>query len=385
MHGVRTSTLRRHHHAHLVSIEEYDRQGRLIRKEEYTDKCALSGKKLVVFSPRGNRCETELTPRTKYVTGYDPSGRMIFRKSYSRRGRNMFTLTQLETHGYDQHGREHAWREETWVDGRPVDRESGERQLDERGLVTHVTMRKGPQGATGNITSDKTFTYDTRKRITSYRGDDMHGLLTTASWSYGPVGLIEHRVRHVWHRHTRLVIYRYNPVGRLLVREEHAWCYTVMAADGKPSWVESQEDSTPYDTVAAQHDPPLFLSTRYSYDNKGRLTRVANFDGKDAPCYVEQDIDNDGHDHRWTMAYSYLDYHYDDKGKPHFAAFTADGKPVLVFADPNMQMCFFAPSPSNYSLVCTRIIDHVYTHRPFTDRHGNWIRGYGQVRKISYY
>jgi len=384
------------HHYKLEDVVEFDRSGRLMRRESYKNGIRDSVT-LVSYNPQGSRTETGIWSGARSFASYDAAGRSIVNLNYHIAPGGVWHLVSRKYHHYDAAGREIAWSQS---DREPPNDSHGTRHLNSAGKVTDE-----------DVTQDGVRTHvvcqNDARRIMSYRKTVDNACECIATWRYDDRQIILRKdsfanLNTAGLQHEPLLeYYYYDLAGRLQEYDAFAWSYRLYPA-GAPDYVEQKDPfvtklNDPYLTVlngggptAFLHDtppdkqqgePPLYLRKSYSYDQQGRLLSIACFDGNGLPCLQ-------GHTFSGSYAptlYAVLRYRYDAKGKPTWTMYDIAGKEVHDFRTTGTSQY------TQFNVTSTWIISTNF------DRHGNWTYSCGErerksgknpmteMRKISYY
>ena len=399
------------HRTWLSEVVEFDRHGRLMRRETYEHgvRATLT---TISFSPSGARTDTQINRAVREISRFDAAGRPCSDMRYWRAARGRQLISQ-EFHRYDAAGREVAWGSSDAGDGKDAatcQYLHGTRTFNAAGMVTDEESTG--QGTRTHVQCG----YDGR-RILSYRKTVDGDLVCAASWLYDGAHVLL-RKQSVADLHfsgmqheTLLEYYHYDASGQLQAYEGHAWTYEIYPA-GAAFYVEPNDPivtklNDPYLTVTQsingwpssflhitpedkrQGDPPCYLRKRYSYDQHGRLESIACFDNNDHPCLQSHLFSEPGMMVSHAIRYAVLRYRYDAQGQPLWTMFDLHVFTVIddFFSSGGGTISYSYPAQTTWELT---MISGVRK-----DEHGNWTREYHvedksnkltiMVRELRYY
>jgi len=377
VHGIREYTRNGNGSLVLASVAEYDRQGRLVRQIFYKNG-VVAQRRLISFSPRGNRTVVEYTRESTYRSGYDGLGRPIntcYRTE--KTGSIYMTTTQ-----YDRCNR--VVRSDSSI---------GKHDSSPRWYVYNPSGQLARiEQTTDGYRAIEEYQYDSAHQVNHYRLWQRDTLSKEITWTRDAQETLITVRRNLFADQwgPALERFHYNPAGKLLTRESYSWvCQNTAEATNS----------------AAKHqgDPPLLVRTEYSYDTAGRLTKTAYFDGSGKPIeYNHYAFNSKCADCIFAQpdpnGYTRVEYSYDKDG-PHWTAYNLAGEVAQIprgYIPPEnlpaaiRDQTYGSPQGSRtYTLTINWGGGITRPPRVKYDRHGDWIwKKEGQVvtrRKISYY
>jgi len=398
------------HHYQLEEVVEYDRSGRLVRREHYKNgiRDELT---LVTFSPRGNRKEFLIVRDERIFGNYDAAGRSIVFLSYNVAPGGAWHIVSRRYNHYDAAGREIAWSDGESL-GTSISEEShGSRQVNTEGQVIHEESNGNVRsGCGGHVIVDCKYE---AQRILSYSETRSNKCVCKATWKYEKEQVVLHKERFAhsnrgdWHYYPDVEDYHYDLVGRLQEYDAFGWSYELFPVGA--SFIVEQNDpfvtklNDPYLIVTPsfdgapsmflhdmplekrQGDPPLYLRKSYRYDQQGRLQSIASFDGKGLSCLQGHTFPGIGIFNRTPTLYAVIRYRYDAKGQPTWTMYDTAGEIVhdALAANATKISQNGTTTLTGLGIVSSEVMD----------RYGNWIYSDSysankptfEVRKISYY
>jgi YD repeat-containing protein len=353
MRGVRTYRRVGNNAPVLVSAQEFDRRGRLVRDMQYANGVARE-KTLIRYSPRGNRTEIHYSTDRDLgffqVSGYDTHNRLVTFTSRMRHLWEPWGKTEHDRWVYDNQNRKVHF----FTDACPDTRREWVRYTP-AGQIAHTeTVNLDQREAT-------TYAYDAQGRMTALHYVYFGASTRDVAWQYGKNTVITIRHRGANPSLERLT---YTAAGHLLTHEWYAWSYKRVNADGTDAWI-----STPIDERVGEM--PLYRRSVYSYDGKGRLLGAAHFDGSGTPAnanYSLRDMANpDG------RGFARVEYCYTPDGLQ-WTAYGTDGQIARRRQDsPTTRKTGYGYSSSEgfpWHVVRLRLNSTPQPH----DRYGNWLR-----------